>query len=243
MAHRAWRLAMPVMVCCAGFLLATTATTAGGTELRSARRVDLSALIGERGSQVARAEQERAERQAEIERATRRYARSDTRVEQYQDRIDELADPTGLQEVTGPSLTVTLNDAPRAEGGQLPAGARPDDVVVHQQDVQAVVNSLWAGGADAMTIMGERVINTSAVRCVGNTLLIHGRTFSPPFTVVAIGDQAKMQAALQNDPGVKLFQQAARSYGLEYHATVGPDVTLPAYQGSTTLRHATPTTP
>ena len=53
-----------------------------------------------------------------------------------------------------------------------------------------MVNALWAGGAEAMTIMGERVIATTAVRCVGNTLLLHGRVHSPPFTVAAISVSA-----------------------------------------------------
>ena len=64
--------------------------------------------------------------------------------------------------------------------------------------MQAVVNALWAGGAEAMTIMGVRVISTSAVRCVGNTLLLHGRVYSPPFVITAIGDPSAMQQALEN---------------------------------------------
>ena len=55
----------------------------------------------------------------------------------------------------------------------------PDDLVVHQQDVQSVVNALWAGGAEAMMIMDQRVVNTSAVRCIGNTLLLQGRRTRP----------------------------------------------------------------
>jgi uncharacterized protein YlxW (UPF0749 family) len=58
-------------------------------------------------------------------------------------------------------VTVSLDDAPRREGRPL-VSDNPDDLVVHQQDVQAVVNALWAGGAEAMTLMGERIISTSA---------------------------------------------------------------------------------
>ena len=65
-----------------------------------------------------------------------------------------------------------------------------DDVVVHQQDVQGVVNALWRGGAEAMMVMDQRIISTSAVRCVGNTLILQGRVYSPPFTVTATGDPA-----------------------------------------------------
>src|SRR6185437_12861986 len=112
----------------------------------------------------------------------------------------------GLTALRGPGLTVRLDDAPRRADGSRPAGARPDDLVVHQQDVQAVVNALWAGGAEAMTLMGVRVIATSAVRCVGNTLLLDGQVYSPPFEIAAIGDQVRLQRSLDDTEGVALFR-------------------------------------
>ena len=69
-------------------------------------------------------------------------------------------------------------------------------MIVHQQDVQAVVNALWAGGADGLAVMGQRLITTGAVRCVGNTLLLYGRTYSPPFRVTAVGDPTRLRASL-----------------------------------------------
>src|SRR3712207_2287744 len=113
-----------------------------------------------------------------------------------------------------------------------------DDLVVHQQDVQAVVNALWAGGAEAMSIMDVRVISTSAVRCVGNTLLLHGQAFSPPFTIRAIGDPEAMRASLAGSAGVQQFRDAVADFGLGYQETVEGDVTVPAYDGSTGLRSA-----
>ena len=74
-----------------------------------------------------------------------------------------------------------------------PGGLGPDDLVVHQQDVQAVVNALWRGGADGVQVMDQRLIATSAVRCVGNTLILQGRVYSPPFTVTAVGDPRPAQ--------------------------------------------------
>jgi uncharacterized protein YlxW (UPF0749 family) len=121
----------------------------------------------------------------------------------------------------------------------MPQGATADDLVVHQQDVQAVVNALWAGGAEAMTIMGVRVISTSAVRCVGNTLLLQGRVFSPPFVITAIGNTSGMQHALDASRAVGIYRQAAAAYGLGYRAYQQTDVHLPAYDGSTALQYAT----
>ena len=58
---------------------------------------------------------------------------------------------------------------------------------VHQQDVEAVVNALWAGGAESMEVMGQRLLPTSAVICSGNVLPLQGKKYSPPFTISAIG--------------------------------------------------------
>jgi uncharacterized protein YlxW (UPF0749 family) len=142
--------------------------------------------------------------------------------------------------VSGPAVTVALDDVPRAEQQRdLSAGARPDDLVIHQQDVQGVVNALWAGGAEAMTIMGERVIATTAVRCVGNTLLLHGRVFSPPFTITAVGEPSRMHRALAADPAVQVFQQYVAVYGLGYTMSTSQRATLPAYGGPLELTSAT----
>ena len=120
----------------------------------------------------------------------------------------------------------------------LPAGVNADDLVVHQQDVQAAVNALWAGGAEAMSIMGVRVISTSAVRCVGNTLLLGGRVYSPPFVVTAIGDPGRLGDALGRSPAVRAFEEASADFGLVYQVKPEGDVTLPAYDGSTSLQYA-----
>ncbi|RQX12094.1 hypothetical protein DLJ57_31980, partial [Micromonospora chalcea] len=139
---------------------------------------------------------------------------------------------------TGSGVTVELNDADRRPDQPLPKGASNDDLVVHQGDVQAVVNALWAGGAEAMSIMNVRVLSTSAVRCVGNTLLLHGRVYSPPFKIVAIGDPAELQRALAASEGVRVFKEVAEHYQLGYVERVST-VTVPAFEDSTALQSAT----
>ena len=104
--------------------------------------------------------------------------------------------------------------------------------------MQAVVNALWAGGAEAMAIMNVRVLATSAVRCVGNTLLLHGRVYSPPFKIVAIGDPASLQRSLADSKGVREFRDLVDDYKLGYREFTSP-VTVPAFEDSTTLRSAT----
>jgi uncharacterized protein YlxW (UPF0749 family) len=230
-----WSLGVPVIAIAAGLLFTTSATTADGTRLREDRRLEVADLIREREDRIARAEAGMAPLADEVAELTAALAGSDAPVVTEQERAEAFRQDAGFTALRGPGLTVTLDDALRSDGVLIP-GARPDDLLVHQQDLQAVVNALWAGGAEAMTIMGERVISTSAALCVGPVLLLHGRPYSPPFEIAAIGDADAMRAALAESPGVQLYREAVNAYGLGYRETVGEDVTVPAFDGTSTLR-------
>lgn len=235
---RRWSLLVPLIAALAGLLFTTSARTAAGTNLREDRRPELSRLIAERKVQVLDEAALAGSLRTDIDAVTASQAGSDTRIADQQKRADQAKAAAGFTPLQGPGVMVVLNDAPRRPDGGLPDGARPDDVVVHQQDVQSVVNALWAGGAEAMVIMDLRVISTSAVRCVGNTLLLHGRVYSPPFAISAIGDANRLRAALNLDPGVRAFRDAATAFGLGYEVT-NVSVLAPAYSGSGTLDYAT----
>jgi len=235
---RGWALLVPLVALLAGVLFTTSATTSAGTDLREDRRPELNGLIAQRNRDLAAAERSAAQLRRAIESDTQGQAGSDERVAAQQSRAADHLLAAGLTRLRGPGVTVRLDDAPRRADGTRPAGARPDDLVVHQQDVQAVVNALRAGGAEAIMIMKVRVISTTAVRCVGNTLLLDGRVFSPPFEVTAIGDPGRMQRALDDSAGVRLFRRATVDFGLEYQMKVESEVTVPAYDGSTALRSA-----
>jgi uncharacterized protein YlxW (UPF0749 family) len=155
-----------------------------------------------------------------------------------QARGAEGAVSAGLVSLTGPGVEITLDDAPQRPDGTLPMNARPDDLVIHQSDVQAVVNAVWASGADGVAVMGQRLIATSAVRCVGNVLLLQGRTYSPPFVITAIGDVSAVRTQLAASPQVAVLQQAVQAFGLTFTVRQRPQVTLPAYSGSLDLRYA-----
>ncbi|QDW61763.1 DUF881 domain-containing protein [Oerskovia sp. KBS0722] len=137
--------------------------------------------------------------------------------------------------VTGPGLSVTLDDAPPTQQSR---SANVDDLVVHQQDLQDVINALWAGGAEAMTLQGQRVTPTTAFRCVGNVLNLHGRVFSPPYVVSAVGDPAALQASLDRSPAIGIYQEYVDAYGLGWKVEKSSSMDIPAFEGATDLRYA-----
>lgn len=230
-----WRIGVVAVCLLAGILLGTARSYSGGEDIRN-RSIDLSAVVTGAGGRVAAAQA----RAAALQHGIDALAGSDlspqvARVRAAAIPLQRLA---GLTAVHGPALRVSLDDAHRDSDGNYPAGVDPDDLVVHQQDVQSVVNALWAGGAEAMMIMDQRVVTTSAVRCIGNTLLLQGRAYSPPFVIAAIGDQARMSQALDAEPGVALFQTFVQKYQLGFDIEPVPDATMPAYAGIVRLTAA-----
>jgi uncharacterized protein YlxW (UPF0749 family) len=214
----------------AGLLLVASSVTAKGTDLRAGTRTDLESLIraGDRQGDVTQAQVDQA--RAEVESLT---AGVGTGLQTQLDaQAAALAPSTGLAEITGPGVRVTLDDAPALRPGDpRPDGLGPDDFVVHQQDVQGVVNALWRGGAAGVQVMDQRLIATSAVRCVGNTLILAGRVYSPPFVIMGVGDPATLSQALAAEPDVLLFRDYVAIAGVRYDEKRLAQVTLPAAPG------------
>ncbi len=224
-----WVVLVPLTALAAGLLFATSASTAQGTDLRADRRLKLTELIARERADVERREQDAAELRGQVRGLSERAAATDVRVAQAK-AAAELEMAAGLVPVIGSGVTVSLDDAPRREG--RPAlSDDPDDLVVHQQDVQAVVNALWSAGAEAMTLMGQRIVSTSAVRCVGNTVILHGRVYGPPFVITAVGEPGALRDALDTDPGVLVFRSYVDRFGLGYTVRTQRSVQLPAYDG------------
>ena len=110
---------------------------------------------------------------------------------------------------------------------------------IHEYQAKQLLKGFGAPVAHGVAIMDERLIATSAVRCVGNTLLLQGRTYSPPFVVTAIADVDAVRAQLAASPQVLVFQQAVEAFGLRFDVRERESVSLPAYDGPLTLQYAT----
>lgn len=228
-------VAVGLVLAAAGALFATSAGTAAGTDLR-AEGQDLPGLVRQESARLDGRNAVVADLRAEVEQLS--GAVGDETTTALQERADELSGPAQMQPVTGPGLVVTLDDA--SFDRVLPPEFGPNDRVVHQQDLQAVVNALWASGAEAMTLMDQRVISTSAVRCVGATLHLQGRVYSPPYVVTAIGDPGRLQQGLDDSPELDIYRQFVRRIGLGYEVEERDELEMPSYEGALGLQYARP---
>ncbi|GAB2622047.1 DUF881 domain-containing protein [Pseudactinotalea suaedae] len=147
-----------------------------------------------------------------------------------------LAHASGTTAVTGPGLLVRLDDAPTPV--QLPEWASPDDLVVHQQDLEAVMNGLWAGGAEALMVQGHRVTMTTSVRCVGNVLLIDGATYSPPYEIAAIGDPDELEETLLSTAPIQIYLQYVDALNLGWQVRAEETIEMPADESNLSMEYA-----
>ncbi|MFF3407080.1 DUF881 domain-containing protein [Streptomyces sp. NPDC002742] len=224
----------------AGLIFFTSFDTAKGTNIRTdASMLKLSDLIQERSHKNATLD----ESNGALRRDVDTLAGSEDGSSAARDaRLAALEKNAGTQKLKGEAVTVTLNDAPPNATAKLPGypEPQPDYLVIHQQDLQAVVNALWQGGARGIKVMDQRLISTSAVRCVGNTLILQGRVYSPPYKITAIGDPQKLQKSLAASPAIQNYMVYVNVYGLGWKVEEDGAVTLPGYSGTVDLHYAKP---
>jgi uncharacterized protein YlxW (UPF0749 family) len=223
---RGWRFAAPVALALCGALLITSARAADGTDLRPGQNTDLTDLVRDEERRADELTVELEALSAEVDELT--ADEGNAGVDEVQEQIDRLQPQAGYTAVQGPALTVSLDDAPY-DPEQLAPGTQTEDYVVHQQDLEAVINALWAGGAEAMMVMDQRIASTSTIKCIGPLLLLHGTTYAPPYTITAVGDVDAMQDALDDSEKIDQYREYADYIGLGYRVDPRDEVTLPAY--------------
>lgn len=215
----------------AGLMVTVGAIAARGEDLRADRAADLRQTVA---AQIERNEQLLAEIEqlrADVERLRERTGTAG----QLDPELGEAGLEASTLPVAGPAMRVVLTDAP---ADVAPAGVSDDALVVHQQDIQAVINALWAGGAEAMAVQGQRIIATTGIKCVGNSVVLHGIPYAPPYVIEAIGPQDQMEAALEAAPAVGIYKQYVEAYGLGYAQSRVDDLELAPFTGSFGINHA-----
>ena len=130
----------------------------------------------------------------------------------------------GLIALKGRGVVITLDDAPE--------GDLTEQAIAHASDLRDLVSLLRGSGAEAISINDERVVATTAIDCIVNTILVNETRLSNPFVVKAVGDAEKL-ARLVND--AQILQDLHRrvlSEGVVFRVETQSEVTVPAYQGT-----------
>ncbi len=233
-----WRLVVPLVLAFAGFLFATSAQSAEGIDLRPDGSTGLNELVTNQSDRAERLHGQVAKLQEEINQLSDVAIGGSDR--ELARKLDELRAAAGYSELTGLGVEVVMDDAPYDQ--PIPEGYTANDVVVHQQDLQAVVNALWEAGAEGITLQGQRLTSSTGIKCVGNTVQLYGVPYSPPYKIVAVGDPPDLISGLNSDDYIKIYKQYTQppfNIGWELKVLDAP-VTLPAAETAPDLSYARP---
>lgn len=141
---------------------------------------------------------------------------------------------SGFEDVEGPGIIIKLSDSER----ELYEGEDPNNLVVHDGDVLTIINDLRIAGAEVISINGQRLLNTSEVKCTGPTITINDYTYGQPFIFKAIGNPETLEAAIKA-PGSYAWD-LREVYGLVVDSYISERVRVSKYQGNTALKYMKP---
>ncbi|TYL54990.1 DUF881 domain-containing protein [Nocardioides sp. BGMRC 2183] len=242
----AWRVGTPLVVLACGALFVTSAVDSEGTDLRPGRYTDLASVVEADAADYQQLEDRRQRLEDEVEDLSAGIR--DAGVNRARGAVDQLRDPAGFEAREGAGVSITLSDSPEEVVDRLldaDSEINLNRLVVHQQDIQAVVNALWKGGASAVTIAGQRVISTTGIKCEGNAVQLQGVPYPQPFVVEAVGDPEALTAAVEQDPLVTGYRADAANpdIAIGWDLQGEEHVEAPAFTGVHEMRYAEPLLP
>ena len=141
----------------------------------------------------------------------------------------------GLTNIRGPGIQVVLDDGPRPD-----RGSETNGTLVHDYDLRDVVNLLWMAGAEAISINGERIVASTAIYCVGSTVMVNDTRMSPPYQVNAIGDPLRLQDHLNNPGYLNDIKSRKERFAIKFELFRIETMTILAFRGSLPQRFAQP---
>ncbi|GAA5140380.1 DUF881 domain-containing protein [Nocardioides marinquilinus] len=231
-----WRFGTPVVVLLCGSLFVVSYDNSDGTDLRPGRYSDLATVTQNDAEAYERLQAEATQLRLQVDVLAGSV--EDDQVREAQRRAEALRGPAGLEPVTGTGLSIVLSDAPDdvlEEALDNPDfdQKRLNRLVVHQQDIQAVVNALWAGGAQALTVQGQRIVTTTGIQCSGSAVTLQGVPYPQPYRIEAVGDPETLAAALDASSDVVAFRSDAEQpdIGVGWELAPEAEVDAPAYDG------------
>lgn len=175
--------------------------------------------------------------QAAVKSGEEQSAQRSSAAQQAKAQVDEQRTIAGLTQLHGPGLTILLHD-----------GVDPNDPAdhslgwtVHYQDLQDIVNVLWANGAEAIAVNQQRVVPTTSFYYAGVNILVNSASrLSSPYTVTALGDPSLMASGLGNQDQLAELKSRSRIYRLGLSWVRSTRLSVPAYDANFLVKYAQP---
>jgi uncharacterized protein YlxW (UPF0749 family) len=223
-----------VLLIVAGLLLATAAVQATRrAPTEAAARTALAEEVAGRTAATDGLAAEVASAQAALARERTETLAAERAGELLSARVADLELRSGLVEVRGPGIRVTIDDAPPASedplaGEGATAALEADTGRLLARDVAEVVNALWAAGAEAVAVDGQRITGQTAISGAGEAVLVDFRPLDPPYEIEAIGSPASLEPSFVDSPTGRRFATFVSLLGIGFEVQGESELVLPA---------------
>jgi uncharacterized protein YlxW (UPF0749 family) len=175
--------------------------------------------------------------QADVKAGEDETARRSSAAQEVKAQLDEQRAFAGLTALHGPGLIVLLHD------GTDPNSPSDQSLgwTIHYQDLQDIVNVLWASGAEAIAVNGQRIVPSTAFHYAGVNILVNNASrLSPPYTVIALGDPSALANGVGNPDQMAELKSRNRIYGLGFSWLRSTRLSVPVYDATFLLKYAQP---
>lgn len=167
-----------------------------------------------------------AKKEKELEKLRNQVVNQDEDSVKLSEELQENNMLLGLYDVSGEGIIITLKDATKS-AIKTALFVDPNDFVVHDADLMEVVNALKESGAEAISINGQRIVDSTAITCLGNVIQINGEKVGVPFEIKAIGLTERLYGGLTMPYG---YLDNMESAGIQVKVEKSDNIVIPKYE-------------
>lgn len=176
----------------------------------------------------------------ELDNAEKRLAKirekstqNDSTSSEKEEQITQNTNLLGLTNLVGPGIEMTVTDNPTATRDNIGTFEDISYYIVHDADLRVIVNELKNAGAEAISINGQRLVNTTAITCIGNVIKVNDARITSPFTIKAIGYPESLVGIDRNGG----YFEEMKKYGIIIEIKKQNKVEVPKYSGAISAKY------
>lgn len=229
-----WQVTLGVALLALGFLIAAQLASEGPRVRYTTQ--ERSPLVAAAVSLQARQEtlKDRVlELRAQIQEAERLGQGSAALVRDLNDELHNARIAGGLLALQGTGIVFQLEDSVQP----VNPGGNEADYLVTARDIRTVVEELWLAGAEAISVNGERIAQSSAIIDIGGSVLVNSAFIAPPYQVSAIGPEDLYEQVSASQGFVAFVVARADAFGIRLSFLESDAVDIPAYAGTIAFRY------
>ncbi|MEH6792888.1 MAG: DUF881 domain-containing protein [Rhodococcus sp. (in: high G+C Gram-positive bacteria)] len=187
---------------------------------------DASAAVRAAQNRSAELEATREELAEQVSSERDRALQSDASGSALSDRLSAVESAAGIDTVSGPGLSVVVTEPVADDDTTDGSVRRGSGAAVLDRDIAAIVNSLWASGAEAVSVDGIRVGPNVTIRQAGGAMLLDNRPIGSPYEIDAIGPPQRIQVQFVVSDAYLRMSTVAQLYGVGFAVRAADDLEL-----------------